>query len=195
SAVALRPAAGAGLRGAAPTAAASAAATATAAAAAKPAGEPFPPLVLPPIGDRHPFFKNMLEVMTDLYEFMKTERDILESRAYDKLAGMPARKEQLINIFAESIGNLRARDELKTKITELEYAQLMDASRVIKTIAVANMKLMAVGINAVSTVVESVVEAAKDANPGKIGIYGGDGAIGSSGIETRQAPVTLNEDI
>lgn len=155
----------------------------------------FPPLPLPDVADRHEFFANMLSVMTMLYDFIKQEREILEARAYDKLSGMPARKETLINIFAECIGNLRARDELRSLIKDIEYAQLMDASRILKTLAASNMKLLVGGINAVNTVIESVVEAAKEANPGKIGIYGDDGAVGSTGIECRRTPLSLNEDI
>lgn len=164
----------AGDAAAAPTRGSRAGRPAPAARSTGPARRPDP---LPLPRARSGFLGNICSVMEDLYDVLNQETAALEARDMALVAHLQDRKDGLAKLYIECIVNLRSDPDIAKSLSDTDRAALKAAGEVMRKTVDDNMHQLTAGIGAVESVIQSVIDIAKDLGSQDVQVYQSQGTM------------------
>lgn len=158
-------------------------------APAAPARRP-EPLPLPRV--RTGFMGNICSVMEDLYEVLNQESAALEARDMTLVTHLQDRKEGLSRLYTECIVNLRRDPELAKGLSDTDREALKVAGDVLRKAVDENMRQLTSGIGAVESVIQSVIDIARELGAKDVQVYQPQGTMADG---KGRAALTVNREL
>lgn len=158
-------------------------------APAAPARRP-EPLPLPRV--RTGFMGNICSVMEDLYEVLNQESAALEARDMTLVTHLQDRKEGLSRLYTECIVNLRRDPELAKGLSDPDREALKAAGDVLRKAVDENMRQLTSGIGAVESVIQSVIDIARELGAKDVQVYQPQGTMADG---KGRAALTVNREL
>lgn len=157
----------------------------------------WPELPLPSVSKNasYPTFAELFDLMRELYDLLKRETASVQAKDFEAVSKYALRKAGLTRLYEESLVNLSKREDLKKRLTEEERQAMLKGGQMLRDAAEENMKILQANISAVSQVIDTVVDVAKQMNDDLLATYGDTGAMRDNTNERSRRSLSLNNKI
>lgn len=143
----------------------------------------------------YPIFAELFDLMHELYDLLKRETASIQAKDFDAVSKFALRKAGLTRLYEDSLANLNKREDLKKRLTEEEREAVLAGGKMLREAAEENMKILQANINAVSQVIDTVVEVAKQMNSELLSTYGDTGTLRDNTVERSRKALSMNSKI
>ncbi|MCA1940862.1 MAG: hypothetical protein LDL26_07675, partial [Caenispirillum bisanense] len=143
----------------------------------------------------YPIFAELFDLMHELYDLLKRETASIQARDFDAVSKYALRKAGLTRLYEDSLANLNKREDLKKKLTPEEREAVLAGGKMLREAAEENMKVLQANISAVSAVIDTVVEVAKQMNSDLLSTYGDTGVMRDNTVERSRKAISMNSEI
>lgn len=133
--------------------------------------------------------------MHELYDLLKRETASVNAKDFEAVSKFALRKAGLTRLYEESLANINKREDLKKRLTEEERNAILEGGRMLREAAEENMKTLQANISAVSTVIDTVVDVAKQMDTDLLSTYGDTGVMRGPTQERSRNALSLNNKI